>query len=308
MFHDALVSFAERREIKMSKYSRIFLGFCRRHYFDWLPDKTYLKLVFKSMLGYPLNLKKPETFNEKLQWLKIYNRKDIYTQMVDKYDVKNYVASVIGQEYIIPTLGVWDTFEKVDFDILPDQFVLKCTHDSGGLIICKDKQKFDLLDSKMKIDACLKSNYYSVWREWPYKNVKPRIIAEQYMSDGGQDIKDYKFFVFNGKVKCFKIDFDRFTKHGANYYDPSGKLLPFGEKICPPNPQKNLKMPQNLNLMIELAERLASDQDFLRVDFYEINNRVYFGELTFYPATGMGKFVPEEWDKKLGSWLQLSKK
>lgn len=273
-----------------------------------LPNSLYLKLTYYKRIGKKLNLKSPQTFNEKLQWLKLYNRKPEYTKMVDKYEAKQYVEKIIGKEYIIPTLGIWNKFEDIDFDKLPNQFVLKCTHDSGGVIICKDKKEFEKDKAREEINICLKANYFYRSREWPYKNVKPRIIAEQYMEDNkSKELRDYKFFCFNGKVKCFKIDFDRFLQHRANYYDTSLKILPFGEAICPPDYNRNLEIPEQINKMIMLAEKLSKDIPFLRVDFYEVNGKIYFGELTFFPASGLGKFTNEEWDKTLGSWIELPK-
>lgn len=271
-----------------------------------LPDKIYLKLKFYIIFHKKLNLKSPTTYNEKLQWLKLYNRKKIYTQMVDKYEVKKYVANIIGEEYIIPTLGVYDKFDDIDFQKLPKQFVIKCTHDSGGLVICKDKDSFNYEQAKIKINKSLKNNYFYSGREWPYKNVKPRIIIEKYMEDmKTKELRDYKFFCFDGKVECFKIDFNRQTRHQANYYDKNGNLLKFGEEICPPDFTEKLELPINLRLMIELAEKLSKGIKFIRVDFYEMNEKAYFGELTFYPASGFGKFIPKEWDMKLGEWIKL---
>ena len=273
------------------------------------PDKLWLSCYFRKRTGYKMDWKNPKTFNQKLQWLKVYDRKPLYTTLVDKYQVKKYVAEKIGEEYIIPTLGVWDGFDEIDFDSLPDQFVLKCTHDSGGLAIVRDKAKFDKEKARKQFKLALSRNPYSVTREWPYKNVKPRIIAEQYMEDNTtHELRDYKFFCFDGMVGFFKIDFDRYVAHRANYYDRGGNLLPFGEIVCPPCFEQKLDMPIRLSKMISMAEKLATDSIFLRVDFYEVNGQVYFGEITFFPASGMGPFVPDEWDRKLGEWIQLPKK
>ncbi|MGI6561546.1 MAG: ATP-grasp fold amidoligase family protein [Clostridia bacterium] len=273
-----------------------------------MSDEKYLKIAYKITIGKELNLTNPTTFNEKLQWLKLYDRNPLYTKLVDKYEVKEYVKEKIGEAYIIPTLGVWDSFDEIDFDALPAQFVLKCTHDSGGLIICKDKSTFDKAAARRKINRCLRHNFYWGQREWPYKNVKPRIIAEAYMEDKQlHELRDYKFFCFDGKVRCFKIDFDRFVKHRANYYDPDGVLLPFGEKRYMFDPNVTLEMPGDLKKMIEIAENLAKGLRFVRVDLYYIDSRVYFGEITFYPASGMGRFEPAEWDSILGSWIKLQK-
>lgn len=274
-----------------------------------IPDCIYLRYEFKKQLGYSLNLKEPRTFNEKLQWLKLYDRKDLYSTMVDKYAVKEYVSAIIGKEHIIPTLGVWQRFEDIDFSTLPNKFVLKCTHDSGGLVICRDKNTLDFDAAKKKINRSLHTNYYYVGREWPYKNVKPRIIAEQYMEDSTTaELRDYKFFCFNGVAKCYKVDFDRFVAHKANYFTPDGELMKIGEEICPPDFNKEIPVPENLEKMKEFAEKLSAEHPFLRADFYDVDGKVYFGELTFYPASGFGKFIYDGNDELLGSWIKLPEK
>lgn len=281
-------------------------------YGSWLPDDIYLKIRFRARIGKWLNLKNPKSFNEKLQWLKLYNRKPQYTNMVDKYAVKDYVASKIGEEFIIPTLGVWDTPDQIEWDRLPKQFVLKTTHGGGGcgVIVCKDKSNFDIVAANNILRRSLESDIYRTFREWPYKNVRKRIIAEKYMTDNEHEnepeqLKDYKFFCFNGKMCCFKIDFDRFTNHKANYYNREADLLPFGEQICIPDYTRKIDKPENFDRMIEIVEILSQDIPFLRVDLYNIRGKIYFGELTFFPAAGMGKFTSDEWDMTLGSWIDL---
>lgn len=291
------------------KIDRILNAVYLRGMLKLIDDKTVLKWRYKRVFNKKLDLENPKTFNEKLQWLKLNNRKPEYTKMVDKYEVKKYISSKIGEEYLIPTLGVYDKFEKIDFDKLPDRFVIKCTHDSGGIVICKDKNKLDLKAAKNKINSSLKRNYYWHGREWPYKNVKPRIIIEKYMEDPAQkELRDYKFSVFNGKVKCFAIHFDRFDGHNANWYDEKGNFLNISKSTSKSIPNKKLEIPKNLNKMIEIAEKLSKDIPFLRVDFYEVSGKIYFGELTFFPASGLGKFEPEEWDEKMGDWLKLPEK
>jgi len=286
---------------------RVVLGLERRGLLNWLPDKQYLELMYSAAMGKKLNLKKPQTFNEKLQWLKLYNRKPEYSIMVDKYLVREYIKDKIGEEYLIPLLGVWDNPDDIDFDALPKRFVLKCNHNSGkGMYICKDKSLMNEDQVVSDLRAGLNQNYYLRGREWPYKNVKPRILAETYMEDKILgELRDYKFFCFGGKVKCFKIDYDRFSEHRANYYTPRGELLKFGEAVFPPNFEREISFPAKLEKMIELAEKLSLDHPFLRVDFYEVNDRIFFGELTFFPASGFGSFVPEEWDLILGEWINL---
>ncbi len=275
----------------------------------FVPDKWYVELEYRCLLGKRLDLKNPKTFNEKLQWLKIYDRKPEYTIMVDKYAVKQYVADRIGEKYVIPTLGVWDRPEQLEWDCLPNKFVLKCTHNSGGLVICKDKKKLDKGAAIKKLSDALERDYYLASREWPYKNVPRRIIAEQYLEDVAiEDLRDYKFFCFNGKMRVFKIDFDRQSHHRANYFDRDGNLLPYGEKVCPPQKDKQLELPQNLGEMIELVEKISDALPFGRIDFYNVNGKVYFGEITFFPAGGFGAFTDDKFDYELGGDLQLPTK
>lgn len=274
--------------------------------YDRLDDATFLKKLFECKMGKKLNLTNPQTFNEKLQWLKLHDRKPEYTMMVDKYAVKKYVADIIGEEYIIPTLGVWEHFDEINFENLPNQFVLKCTHDSGGLVICKDKSKLDILSAKKKIERSLRRNYYWSGREWPYKNVKPRIIAEPYMEDKKtHELIDYKFMCFNGDIKCIFTCSERFSADGlkVTFFDKEWNVMPF-ERHYPAS--KNIpKKPKKFNEMMMFAEKLSQNIPFVRADFYEINNKVLFGELTFFPGNGLEEFTPEEWDYKLGSWLKL---
>lgn len=273
-----------------------------------LPDKLYLSIKFRTHMGYWMDWKNPKTFNEKLQWLKIYDRHPEYTKMVDKLAAKDYVASIIGDEYIIPTLAVYNSADEIDFDALPNQFVLKCTHDSGGLVVCRDKLKLDRKAARVKLRKGLKRTYIVQNREYPYKNVPRRILAERYMEDESGQLKDYKFFCFDGEVKIFKVDFDRFTHHRANYYDKEGQILYFGEADYPPDYKREIDFPANLKDMIVLAEKLAKGVPFLRVDFYNINGKIYFGELTFFPASGLGKFTSNEWDYKFGENIHLPHK
>ncbi len=291
----------------IKKPKKFFTGLSRRGYLNWLPDKAYIKIEYRLRMGKKLNLKNPQTFNEKLQWLKLYNRKPEYTKMVDKYDAKAYVAERIGEEYIIPTIGVWDKFEDIDFDSLPDQFVLKCTHDSGGLVICRDKSKLDIEDAKKKIEKSLQRKYYLSGREWPYKNVKPRIIAEAYMEDTATaELRDYKFFCFDGQVKALFIATERASKTEEtkfDFFDENFNHLPFTNGH--PNAAVIPEKPVNFEKMKELAGKLSVGIPHLRVDFYEVNGKIYFGELTFSHWGGMMPFEPEEWDETFGSWIQI---
>lgn len=280
----------------------------------WFSDKAYLKIQYRCLCGKPLDLNNPRSFNEKLQWLKVYDHNPEYSKMVDKYEAKKYVASIIGEEYIIPTLGVWNSVDEIDWDSLPNQFVLKCTHDSGGLVICRDKSKFDKEAAIKKLKTSFKVNFYYSTREWPYKNVKPRVIAEKYMEDNPSnpivaDLTDYKFFCFNGEPKAIFIASDRLdptvdTKF--DFYDMDFNHLDF----CGghPNATKPILKPACFEQMKELARKLSKGIPHVRVDFYEVDGRVYFGELTFYHWGGMAPFDPEEWNYKFGEWIQLPKR
>lgn len=285
-----------------------FLILAGQGFYDNMDDEEYLKRKYKACMGKELNLSSPKAFNEKLQWLKLHDRKPEYTMMVDKYAVRKYIADTIGEEYLIPLLGVWDNPDDIDFDSLPNQFVLKCNHNSGlGMCICKDKSNLNIEKVKNDLRKGLKQDYYLTCREWPYKDVPRKIVCEKYMTDSRtNDLYDYKFFCFGGEVKCFKVDYDRFIEHHANYFDKNGNILPFGEADLPPIYDKNIKMTKNLEKMCELAEKLTAGKPFLRADFYDVEGKIYFGELTFYPASGMGKFTDDSWDECLGKWLKLS--
>ena len=271
-----------------------------------IPDRIYLQIVYFKHFRRFINFNNPKTFNEKIQWLKLNYRNEEYTKLVDKYRVKQYITKLIGEEYVIPTLGVWKNVDDIDFKSLPEKFVLKCNNDSGGIVICKNKKDFDEVKAKSFLKERLKNNGYWYGREWPYKNVKPCIIAEKYMEDSiSKDIKDYKFFCFNGSMEFFDIDIDRFIEHRANYYDRNGNFLPFGKTYCPPDYTKKIEMPKNLDKMIELAETISHNTVLSRIDFYEIDGQVYFGEITFYPGSGFSPFTDEKWDYKLGDMIDL---
>ena len=273
-----------------------------------LPDELYLKLIYRIRMGKKLNLKAPKTFNEKLQWLKLHDRNPLYTTLVDKYEVKSYIAERIGEEYVIPTLGVWDKFDDIDFNKLPDQFVLKCTHDSGGLIICKDKKRLDIEKAKAKIMRCLDTNYYWHGREWPYKFVKPRILAEQYMEDlGTHELRDYKFFAFDGTVRALFVASERQDKQVEtkfDFFDADFNHLDITNGH--PNSEFTIEKPSSFDKMKELASTLSKGFPQLRVDFYDVNGHIYFGELTFSHWSGLTPFSPDKWDEIFGSWIDLS--
>ena len=289
---------------------KILIILSNKYFFNYLSDKIYLKLKYKMLMKKELDLDNPKTFNEKLQWLKLYDRNPEYTKMVDKYDVKEYVSKIIGEEYVIPTIGVYEKFDNIDFAKLPNQFVMKCTHDSGGIIICKDKKKLDINLARKKINKSLRNNYYYKHREWPYKNVKPRIIIEKYLDDGkNSQLNDYKIMCFNGKAKCSFVCSERDNKDlglAVTFFDLDWNRMPFERHYR--SSDKVILKPKNYNKMIELSEKLSENIPFVRVDWYEINGKLYFGELTFFPGAGFEEFTPEEWDYKIGDMLELPKK
>lgn len=271
-------------------------------------DELYLKLLFLFEMHYWPDLKHPKTFNEKLQWLKLHNRKPEFTTMVDKYAVKKYVADRIGEQYIIPTLGVWDSFDQIDFDSLPNQFVLKTTHGGGGLavVICKDKKTFDKRRAKRILEKSLHSDIYMKYREWPYKDVPKRIIAEKYMVDeSGTELKDYKFFCFNGEPKYMLLVSGRQAgKKRFDYFDLNWNHLPVHDVGCPGAERLPAK-PDNFEEMIFIAKKLSKGMTHVRVDFYNINCKIFFGELTFFDGSGLCVYDPREWDFKFGQFLKL---
>lgn len=273
-----------------------------------LPDKAFVYLRYKTMLGYWPNLKNPKTFNEKLQWMKLYDRKPEYTEMVDKYEVKKYISECIGKEYLIPTLGVWENFEDIDFEKLPERFVLKCTHNSGGLVICKEKAKLNIEEARKKINASLAENYYWHSREWPYKNVKPRIIAEKYMENAdGSDINDYKIQCFHGKADNILVCVERYSETGVkyHYFDREWNYLPYSNQKGIDLSDVNIERPELLPEMLRVAERLSKGIPALRVDLYETQGKVYFGEMTFFPGSGFDKTITTEADRIMGEKMLL---
>lgn len=273
-------------------------------------DEEYLKRMFKARMGYELDLNNPITFNEKMQWLKLFDRNPEYTAMVDKYEVKQYVARIVGDKYIIPTLGVWDSFDQINFDSLPNQFVLKCTHDSGGVSICKDKNKFNIRRAKRKINNCLKRNFYYYAREWPYKNVKPRVIAERFIqSSNGAGLRDYKFFCFNGAPKFLYISegLENHSTASISFFDFNGKQLQFSRKDYKPFSCNTIELPDNFDKMIEIAQILckSTTSNFSRIDLYNIEGTILFSEITFSPCAGFIPFEPEHYDEVIGNLLSL---
>ena len=298
-------------QLVMNPY-KIVKSMARRGWLNWISDKTYLSLMYRECFGTKINWENPRSFSEKLQWIKLNDRKDIYSAMVDKYESKQYVADRIGTECVIPVLGgPWNHPDEIDYDSLPDQFVLKTTHDCGGVLICKDKSRFDRKAAREFLLEHLKRDYYLTCREWPYKNVKPRIFAESYLSglDEGAGISDYKFFTFNGEPKLMYIasgrDYAQKDKQVvyADFFDTQYNHvdLKIDHENAPVCPAK----PQNFERMVEYARILAQGTKHLRVDFYEVNGKLYSGELTFFHCGGLHKFITPEWELTMGDWIRL---
>ena len=293
-----------------NKYILSFFDYYTYYKRHFIKPEKYLPKMFLKRMGYELNLENPKTYSEKLQWMKLYDHNPLYTTLVDKYEVKQYISEKIGSQYVIPTIGVWDTVDDIDFDQLPNQFVLKSTHDSGGLVICKDKRIFDIKKAKRVLKKSLKRNFYYMGFEWPYKNVKPRIIAEQYMEDTTtKELRDYKFFCFDGVVKALFIATER-QKEGEDvkfdFFDSDFNHLPFkqGHENAIEIPEK----PICFDEMKRLACTLSKELPQVRVDFYEVDGKVYFGEMTFFHHGGWTPFEPKDWDYTFGQWLTLPQK
>lgn len=299
---------------KLGKYLRIIYDrderfkFLRRHYMlNSMPDDEFLRRCFRAFMHRELNLENPETFSEKIQWLKLYDRRPEYTAMADKVAAKNHIEKLIGGEYVIPVLGVWDSFDEIDFEQLPKQFVLKCSHDCGSIVICTDKYKFDRGAAREKINRALRQNYYYLSREWVYKDIKPRIIAEAYIDGGEHGLVDYKVHCFDGQPKVILLCRDRFPDGGTqDFYTEKWEHLDV-RKLGHPNAAEEIAPPVQLQEMLELARRLSLGTSYLRVDFYIAKAKLYLGEMTFYHAGGYARFDPDCFDCQLGDMLTLPK-
>jgi len=267
-----------------------------------VPDGLFLQIKYKLIIGKRLRLNAPETFNEKIQWLKINDHDDRHTKMADKIECRKYIGEKIGKKYLVPLIDTYDTVDDIDFSVLPSKFVLKTNHDSGGVVLCNDLSILDIEAAKKKLSKSLKVNYYYSSREYPYKNITPKILCEKYLAD---EIVDYKMMCFNGKVKCSFTCSERQSKLGlaVDFFDMNWQRMPFTRHYR--NTASPLPRPKHYSKMLKIAEKLASGITFLRVDFYEINGNLYIGELTFYPGSGFEEFTPEEYDYLLGSWLDI---
>jgi len=273
----------------------------------WMPDKSYIKLLYRVRMGKKCNIENPVTFNEKIQWLKLYDRKPVYSIMVDKVRARKYVAGVIGDSYINPIIGTYDSFDDINFDDLPDEFVIKCNHDSGSCIICTDKDLFNIADSRAKINKHMKKEFFYSAREWPYKDMEKKVFIEEYLDD----IKgDYRLWTFNGKVQYIAVVLNLYTAPCVLWYNRDWELLPFRYKRLLVNEPEITKIerPDELNEMIEAAEKLAKDIPFARVDFLCTEKKIIFSEITFSPESGFTSFSPDKYDKIMGDLIELPAK
>ena len=271
-----------------------------------LNDESFCKLKYRMITGEKLNLESPKSFNEKILWLMINDHNDFYTELVDKYKVKKYIEEILGKEHVIPLVGgPWKSFDEINFNDLPNEFVLKTNNGSGSVLIVNDKNNFDIKYAKKTLDKAMKSNYYYSEREWPYKNVDPVIFAEKkFVDESGNQLKDYKVFTFSGEPKLIQVDFDRFNGHKRNLYDTKWNYIN-GAIQFPSHEEITIKKPDCLEEMLEAARTLSNDLPHVRVDFYVIGDMFYFGELTFYHGSGIEKFTPKQLGVDMGSWINL---
>ena len=305
------MSMIEKFKRLIERPSRLPIGIMLRYAHLFHNQKALVKGLYWMAFGKHLDLKKPKTFNEKMQWLKLYDHNPLYHQLVDKYEVKNYVSYLIGEEYIIPTFGVWNSFDEIDFDSLPDQFVLKTTSGGGntGVVICSDKALFNRKDAQKKLEASARNDIYKSMGEWVYKDITPRFIAEKLLAnDNGGDLVDYKLFCFNGIPKILFFASNRQNaRHDPpyfDYYDMQLNKLDIRSRGHQNSPV-TLKLFPEFERMKELAAKLSKNIPFVRVDFYLVNSVIYFGELTFYHDSGLVPFIPAEWDITLGDMIEI---
>ena len=276
----------------------------------FIPDETFLKLMFRLRMNERLDLENPLTFNQKLQWLKLHDRKKIYNVIVDKYEVKNYVSSLIGEKHIVKTYGVYECFDDIDFSALPQRFVIKCTHDSGGIVVCRNINELDMKKAKEKIKRSLQTNFFWTGREWPYKDIKPRILIEEFLQQDSHNDKigliDYKFYCFDGKPLFLYISqgLENHSTARIDFLSCNWERMPFSRidykhfEILPTKPKAFEEMER-------LAKILSKGIPFVRVDFYCIKECIYFSELTLYPGSGYTRFCPDEYDYIVGKQLNL---
>lgn len=272
------------------------------HLSHFISDRWYISYIYKKRTGKRLNLASPITYNEKLQYKKLYDRNPLYTVLADKYQVRKYVKARAGEKYLIPLLGVWKNEKQIKWDVLPEQFVIKCNHDSGSVFICADRQKFDIDACKKQIHRALRKNYFWPGREWAYKNIRRYVVAEKYIEESGHELRDYKFFCFHGRAEFIQVDINRHTDHTRNIYTREWELLDVSIEY--PRSSQNVERPQNLQEMIRVAEKLSRGLNDVRVDLYNAAGRIYFGEITLYHGCGTERIEPEGFNVIMGRLME----
>ena len=297
-----------KKVLRLIKSKKLFLPiyYILNYVHRVIPDKIYLHIKYRYHMGKKLNLKQPESFNEKLQWLKLYDRNPQYPLLVDKYAVRNYVKERIGEEHLVPLIGVYEKYEDINFELLPEQFVMKPNHTSGDIYFCKDIRSIDHIRLKKYINKWIKKNQFWYGREWPYKYIKPLILCEKYLiNTSGEELKDYKFLCFKGEVLCSFVCLNRFSPGGLNvdFYDIDWNLMPFERHYARSN--TTIPKPYTYSKMIHYSEILSTGLPFARIDFYESDRRLFFSEITLYPGSGFEEFSPESYDYLLGNWLKI---
>ena len=296
--------------MKRSYLQRLISKMISKGIFNFLSDKTFFKLAFWARLNQKLDLENPISLNEKIQWLKLNDRKESYAKIVDKFAVREFIKETLGEEYLVPLVGgPWNSFDEIDFDLLPNNFVLKTTHDSGGVVVVPDKSKMDKVAAKKKIVKSMKNNYFYPNREWPYKNINPQIIAEEYLVDSsGSELKDYKIICFNGKPENVMVCTGRILNQVKFYFfDWNWKFLPlnYGDELLPSD--FSIPKPQKLDEMRSIATKLSAGYDLIRIDLYEAKNQIYFGEMTLYPDSGFDRDITKNTDLMFGKKLHLTR-
>lgn len=277
------------------------------------PDKALVKCLYKDYEGRKINLRNPKDLNEKLQWLKLYDHNPLYTKLVDKYEVRSYIQNAIGKKYLMDCYGIWDSFDEIDFATLPDKFILKCTHTSGGNVICNNKNEFNYREAKDKIDKYLKNDYYLCGREWPYKHVPHRVMAEELIENKDKSpLIDYKFYCYGGEPRYFMYSVGEYSHNVRNLkYDLKGNCIDYLFKEHPALESDKINLPRNLDEMVsvsrELCLGLCKDAQHVRIDLYNIDGRIVFGEITFYSGSGFIHIKSKSFSEKMASYIDLSK-
>jgi len=293
-------------EGKLSFYERV-IRYIYNHFEPFLTDRMVIRIRYRLVFHRGIHLIKPQTFYEKIQWLKLHDRKPVYHQMADKYGMRQYISNTIGEKYLVPLIGHWDNTDEIDINALPDSFVLKCTHDSQSAVICRgNKAELDWTGIMKDLSEALKVDYSRLGREWAYSGIKPRLVAEELLTDEtGVDLKDYKVFCFNGKPRFTQVDYDRFVDHKRRFFDNDWNVMEGAKITYHDDLSIEIKKPFCLDEMLELSAKLSQDMAFLRVDWYVTANHLYIGELTFYPGCGFEPTDPYELDVEWGKWLEI---